>query len=83
MKVPWGSRINTQRMRTGGLPERYQTAVWEVSSTVRVVPSYQATVVLAQVAWGWSRRAFSGGRRAPFQRRAAVLTWLTGGGAGA
>ena len=48
-KVPWGSRISTQRMRTGGLPERYQTAVWEVSSTVRVVPSYQATSELAQV----------------------------------
>ena len=44
-----GSRISTQRMRTGGLPERYQTAVWEASFTVRVVPSYQATSELAQV----------------------------------
>ena len=39
-KEPWGSRISTQRMRTGGLPERYQTAVWEVSSTARVIPGH-------------------------------------------
>ena len=52
------------------MPERYQTAVWEVSPTVRVVPSCQATAALIQVTWGWSRRAF--------QRRAAVLTRLTG-----
>ncbi len=51
-KEPLGSRISTQRMRTGGLPERYQTAVWEVSSTVRVAPSYQATATLAQVTRG-------------------------------
>ena len=31
----------TQRMVTGGLPERYQTAVWEVSYTMWVAPSYQ------------------------------------------
>ena len=61
-----GSRISTQRMITGGLPERYQTAVWEVSSTVRVVLSYQATVAVVQVVRGWLRMAFSGGRRAPF-----------------
>ena len=61
-----GIAVSTQRMRTGGLPERYQTAVYDVSSTVRVVPSYQATATLAQVTWGWSRRAFSEGRRAPF-----------------
>ena len=24
VKAPWGSRINTQRMHTGGLPERYR-----------------------------------------------------------
>ena len=77
-KAPWGSRISTQRMRTGGLPERYQTAVWEVSSTVRVAPLYQATATLAQVAWGWSRRAFSEGSPRAFQRRAALLTRLTG-----
>ena len=64
-KEPWGSRISTQRMRTGGLPERYQTAVWEVSSTARVMPSYQATSALAQVTSVCSRRTFSGGRRGP------------------
>ena len=37
---PWGSRTKTQRRGTGGLPERYQTAVCEVSPNVRVVPSY-------------------------------------------
>ena len=62
-KDPWGSRISTQRMGTGDLPERYQTAVWEVSSTVRVAPSYQANAALAQVVWGWSRRVLSEGRR--------------------
>ena len=65
-KAPWGSRINTQRMRTGGLPERYHTAVWEVSSTARVVPSYQATVALAHVTSACPRSVFNGGRRAPF-----------------
>ena len=54
------------RMRTGGLPERYHTAVWEVSSTVRVVPSYQATDTQAQVTSAWSRSVFNGGRRGPF-----------------
>ena len=53
-------------MRTGGLPERYQTAVWEVSSTARVMPSYQATSALAQVTSVCSRKTFSGGRRGPF-----------------
>jgi len=47
-KTPWGSRISTQRMVTAGLPERYQTAVWEVSSTMRVVPSYQDTAATFQ-----------------------------------
>ena len=42
-KVLRGSRTSTHRMVTGGLPARYQTAVWEVSSTMRVVPSYQET----------------------------------------
>ena len=51
-KEPWGSRISTQRMGTGNLPGRYQTAVREVSSTVRVAPSYQATAELVQVVWG-------------------------------
>ena len=62
----------------GGLPERYQTAVREVSSTVRVVPSYQATVVSAQAVWGWSRRALSEGPARTFERRATVLSGLTG-----
>ena len=65
-KAPWRSRINTQRMSTGGLPERYQVAVCEVSSTVRVVPSYQATAALAHVTWGWSRSVCSRGHRGPF-----------------
>ena len=50
-KAPWGSRISTQRMDTAGFPERYQTAVWEVSSTVRVVPLYQATAAVVQATW--------------------------------
>ena len=77
-KEPWGSRISAQRMRTGGLPERYQTAVWEVSSTVRVAPSYQATTTLAQVTWGWVEEDFQRGSPRAFQRRAARLTRLTG-----
>ena len=51
---PWGSRTKTQRRGTGGLPERYQTAVCEVSSTVRVVPLYQATAAVVQDRPGWS-----------------------------
>ena len=47
-KTPRGSRISTQRMVTAGLPERYQTAVCEVSSTMRVVPSYQAMAAMVQ-----------------------------------
>ena len=38
------------------MPERYQTTVCDVSSAVRVVPPYQATATLAQVAWGWVRQ---------------------------
>ena len=34
-KSPCGSRINTHRLGTGGLPDRCRTAVCEVSSTVR------------------------------------------------
>ena len=48
-KAPWGSRASTQQMVTGGLPERYQTAVCEVSSTMRVVPSYQDTAATIQL----------------------------------
>ena len=51
-KAHWGSRISTQRMMTGGLPERYQTAVWKVS-TARVVPSYQDTAALVQLTSVW------------------------------
>ena len=47
-KAPSGSRASAQRMVTAGLPERYQTAVWEASSSVRVVPSYHATAALIQ-----------------------------------
>ena len=55
--------MSTQRMVTAGLPERYQTAVWEVSSTVRVVPSYQETAATVHVRSLWSRIVFSEGRR--------------------
>ena len=65
-------------MTAGGLPERYQTAVWEVSSTMRVAPSYQATAALAQVYLGLVEERFQRGTPWAFQRRAAVLTWLTG-----
>ena len=54
-------------MMTGGLPERYQTAVWEVSSTARVVPSYQDTAALVQLTSVWSSSVFSDGRREPFR----------------
>ena len=77
-KAPWGSRISTQRMRTGGLPERYQTAVWEVSSTASaaIVPSHCGG---GPSHVGLIREHFK--RRPPqaSQRRAAVLSWLTGG----
>ena len=53
-------------MGTGGLPERYQTAVCEVSSTVRVVPSYQAADTSTHDTVGKSRSAFSAGSRRPF-----------------
>ena len=61
-KASWGSRINTQRMRTSGLPEPYHTAVWEVSSTARLVPSCQATSALVQLTEDWSSSVFSDGR---------------------
>jgi len=38
---PSGSRINTHRMGTVGLPRLYQSAVAELISTERVLPSYQ------------------------------------------
>ena len=63
---PWGSRTKTQRRGTGGLPERYQTAVCEVSSTVRVVPLYQATAAVVQDRPGWSTSNFSAVSRRPF-----------------
>ena len=63
---PWGSRTKTQRRGTGGLPERYQTAVCEVSPNVRVVPSYQAADTVAQDTVGKSRSVFSAGSRRPF-----------------
>jgi len=31
------------------LPERYQTAVWQVSSTVRVAPSYHDTATTVSI----------------------------------
>ena len=60
---PWGSRTKTHRRGTCGLPERYQTAVWEVSPYVRVVPSYQAFDTVAQDTVGKSRSVFSAGSR--------------------
>ena len=59
--MPWGSQINTQRMSAGGLPERYQTARCEVSSTVRLVPPYQATVALVLLTEDWSSSVFGTG----------------------
>ena len=49
-KVPPGSRISIRRMVTASLPERYQAAVWEVSSTMRVAPWYQDTAATVQAA---------------------------------
>ena len=63
---PCGSRTKTQRRDTGGLPERYQTAVWDVSSTVRVVPSYQAAGTSIHDTAGKSGSAFSAGSRRSF-----------------
>ena len=59
------------------MPERYQTAVWEVSSTARVMPSYQATSALAQV-FRLLKENFQ--RRPPraLQWRATILARLTG-----
>ena len=53
------------------MPERYQTAVCEVSPNVRVVPSYQAADTVAQDTVGKdtvgkSRSVFSAGSRRPF-----------------
>ena len=53
-------------MGTGGLPVCYQSAVWEVSSTGRVVLPYQATQVVVQDTVGWLSSFFRVGRRAPF-----------------
>ena len=63
---PGDPRTKTQRRGTGGLPERYQTAVCEVSSTVRVVPLYQAADTSTHDTVGKSRSAFSAGSRRPF-----------------
>ena len=61
-----GSLTKTERRGTGGLPERYQTAVCDVSSTVQVAPSYQATDTSTHDTVGKSRSAFSVGSRRPF-----------------
>ena len=68
-----GSRTSTQRIGTGGLPQWYQTAVWEASSTTRTVPSYQATGEAFQETSGkpscsFPSCSFRVGRRAPFTR---------------
>ena len=60
-KAPSGSLTSTQRTVTAGLLQRYQTAVWEVSSTVRVVPSYQDTAATVHGTSAWSMRVFSEG----------------------
>ena len=74
---PWGSRTKTQRRGTGGLPERYQTAVCEVSSTVRVAPLYQATAAVVQDRPGWSTSDFQRGQPSAFQRGPTVPARLT------
>ena len=70
-----GPDTKTQRRGTGGLPERYQTAVCEVSPNVRVVPSYQAADTVAHRA-----SLFFSGLDSACSRRPTVLTGLTGWG---
>ena len=76
-KAPWGSRTSNQRMVAAGLPERYRTAAWEASSNMRVAPSYQATAAAGASYLGLVKERFQRGTPWAFQRRAAVLTWLT------
>ena len=64
-----GIAVSTQRMRTGGLPERYQTAVCDVSSTVRVVPSYQAHGHTGPSYLGLVEEGLQRGSPRSFQRR--------------
>ena len=59
LNSPWGSRTKTPARGTGGLPDRYQTAVCEVSPNVRVVPSYQAADTVAQDTWASPRSGAS------------------------
>ena len=41
-------RTSAQRMGTADLPERYQTAIWDASSTMRVAPSLGTTAATAR-----------------------------------
>ena len=69
-------------MMTGGLPERYQTAVWKVSSTMRVVPSYHATAATVQLTSACSSSVFSAGCRGPFNAGRPVRRGDRGGEGG-
>ena len=77
-KEPWGSRISTQRMGTGGLPERYQTAVREVSSTVRVAPVIPGHRGAGPGCLGLVKEGFERGPARTFERWTTVLSRLTG-----
>jgi hypothetical protein len=55
------------------LPRLYQTAVSELISTERELPSYQFTTMLSQAVSGRSSRLFSVGRRWPLCEAAPVV----------
>ena len=63
-----GSLISTHLICTGGLPQRYQTAVSDVISSVRAGPSFHGTDTRLQDTSGLSRSSMGEGSRFPFRR---------------
>lgn len=78
-KCPKGSRMRTQRNGTTGLPGWYQTAVSDVMSNGRMVPSYQGAATLVHVVWEECSRVWRVGRRSPLRRGRPFCPGVRGG----
>ena len=77
-KALWGSRTSTQRTVTAGLPERYQTMVWEMSSTMRVVVVVPGHGDDGPRHVGLLKEGFQRKSSGAFQPWATILPKLTG-----
>ena len=76
---PWGSLMSTHLMCTGGLPQRYQTAVSDVISSVRSGPSFQGMDRRIHDTSGRSRSCPGDGSRCPLTRGRPICPGSLGG----